>query len=157
MTPSSSDRRAAPADPRDPWSAIPTGAVIGTASVRRQSQLLHQRPDLRIELLRGNVRTRLNKVKAGGGMDASLLAVAGLRRLGLDGEAALILDPSIMVPAAGQGIIGITVRADDVLMRDLLAAIEDPEARRRNRREGAPGCARWLVPYPDRQLRTAAG
>ena len=62
-------------------------------------------------------------------VDASLLAVAGLRRLGLDGEAALILDPSIMVPAAGQGIIGITVRADDVLMRDLLAAIEDPEAR----------------------------
>jgi hydroxymethylbilane synthase len=118
-----------PADPSAPWSAIPTGAVVGTASVRRQSQILYQRPDLRMELLRGNVRTRLNKVKEGGGVDASLLAVAGLRRLGLDGEAALILDPSIMVPAAGQGIIGITVRADDVLMRDLLAAIEDPEAR----------------------------
>jgi hydroxymethylbilane synthase len=90
---------------------------------------LHRRPDLRIELLRGTVRTRLDKVKTGEGIDASLLAVAGLRRLGLDGEAALILDPDIMVPAAGQGIIGITVRAADVVVRDLLTAIEDPEAR----------------------------
>jgi hydroxymethylbilane synthase len=118
-----------PADPSDPWSAIPTGAVVGTASVRRQSQILHRRPDLHTELLRGNVRTRLDKVKMGEGIDASLLAVAGLRRLGLDGEAALILDPDIMVPAAGQGIIGITVRADDVQVRELLATIEDPEAR----------------------------
>jgi hydroxymethylbilane synthase len=118
-----------PANPCNPWSAIPTGAVVGTASVRRQSQILHRRPDLRIELLRGNVRTRLDKVKTGEGIDASLLAVAGLRRLGLDGEAALILDPDIMVPAAGQGIIGITVRAADVVVRDLLTAIEDPEAR----------------------------
>jgi hydroxymethylbilane synthase len=118
-----------PANPEDPWGAIPIGAVIGTASVRRQSQLLYRRPDLRIQLMRGNVRTRLNKVKTGDGADASLLAVAGLRRLGLDGEAALVLDPDIMVPAAGQGIIGITVRATDVSIQDLFASIEDPEAR----------------------------
>jgi hydroxymethylbilane synthase len=125
VTPSSLDRHA----------GLPIHAIRGAQfrpapwSGRLRSQILHRRPDLRIELLRGNVRTRLDKVKTGEGIDASLLAVAGLRRLGLDGEAALILDPDIMVPAAGQGIIGITVRAADVVVRDLLTAIEDPEAR----------------------------
>ncbi len=119
-----------PPDPADPFACLPAGAVIGTASVRRQSQILAARPDLRIEVIRGNVQTRLAKVKdpAGGPM-ASLLAVAGLKRLGLEGEAAVVLDPEAMVPAAGQGIVGVTVRADDVELLELLAAIEDAEAR----------------------------
>jgi hydroxymethylbilane synthase len=116
-------------DPADPWACLPAGAVIGTASVRRQSQILHVRPDLKVEMIRGNVQTRLDKVRAEGGPAASLLALAGLRRLGLEGEAALVLDPEAMVPAAGQGIVGVTVRADDVELLELLSAIEDAEAR----------------------------
>jgi hydroxymethylbilane synthase len=111
-----------------PFGAIPRGAVIGSSSVRRQSQLLHARPDLTVKLIRGNVGTRLGRVAAGE-FDASLLALAGLRRLGLEQEAALALDPEEMVPAAGQGIVGVTVRADDTELHELLAAIEDPEAR----------------------------
>ena len=114
-------------DPEDPWSAIPRGAVVGTASLRRQGQLLHARPDLRVEMLRGNVQTRLSRVR-GGEVAASLLALAGLRRLGLEGEAAVVLDPEVMVPAAGQGIVAVTARAEDAELRALLAAIEDPEA-----------------------------
>ena len=112
-----------------PFDALPAGAVIGTNSVRRQAQLLHARPDLRMALLRGNVQPRLAKV-ARGECDASLLALAGLRRLGLEQDATLLpLDPALMVPSAGQGIVGITIRADDSSLRDLLAGIEDPEAR----------------------------
>jgi hydroxymethylbilane synthase len=102
--------------------------VIGTSSVRRQAQLLHARPDLSVATLRGNVQSRLAKLEAGI-CDASLLAYAGLRRLGLAEQASVVLDPDAMVPAAGQGIIGVTVRADDVELRELLAAIEDPEAK----------------------------
>jgi hydroxymethylbilane synthase len=115
-------------DPEQPYAALPTGAVIGTSSVRRQAQLLHARPDLRIVTLRGNVQTRLDKLAAGA-CDASLLALAGLRRVGLAEVPKLVLDPSVMVPAAGQGIIGITARADDTELLDLLAGIEDPEAK----------------------------
>jgi hydroxymethylbilane synthase len=116
-----------PTDPADPWAVLPRGAVIGTSSVRRQAQLLAVRPDLSVTTFRGNVQTRLEKVR-GGEVAASLLALAGLRRLGLESEAAVILDPETMVPAAGQGIVGITVRADDTELRELLAAIEDREA-----------------------------
>jgi hydroxymethylbilane synthase len=115
-------------DPWNPWDCLPYGAIIGTASVRRQAQLLHARPDLRIEVIRGNVGTRLNKVSASS-YAATLLAYAGLRRLGLAAQASLVIHPELMVPAAGQGIVGITVRASDHQMRELLAAIEDPEAR----------------------------
>jgi hydroxymethylbilane synthase len=116
------------ADDVDPYAALPNGAVIGTSSVRRQAQLLHARPDLRITTLRGNVGTRLGRVKSGE-VQASLLALAGLKRLGLEGEASVVLDAETMVPAAGQGIVGVTVRATDTELRELLAAIEDPEAR----------------------------
>lgn len=116
------------ADASDPLAALPGGAVIGSSSVRRQAQLLHSRPDLRITLLRGNVQTRLDKVAAGG-VHASLLALAGLRRLGLEHRATVVLDPEAMVPAAGQGIVGITVREDDAELRELLGGIEDREAR----------------------------
>lgn len=115
-------------DPADIWSALPVRARIGTASVRRQAQLLHARPDLSISLLRGNVRTRLDAIGSGR-FDGTLLALAGLRRLGFEGEIAAVLDPEAMVPSAGQGIVGITVRTEDHRLRELLAAIEDPEAK----------------------------
>jgi hydroxymethylbilane synthase len=114
-------------DPADPFELLPAGATIGTTSLRRQAQLLHARPDLRITLLRGNVHGRIEKIMRGDCM-ASLLAVAGLRRLAVETRY-LPLDPEAMVPAAGQGIIGITVRAEDTPLRELLAGIEDPEAR----------------------------
>ena len=120
--------RCGAADPAQPLAALPAGARVGTSSVRRQAQLLHVRPDLTVIPLRGNVQTRLDKV-TGGACDATLLALAGLRRLGLDRHAAAVLDAETMVPAAGQGIVGVTVRADQTELHELLAAIEDPEAR----------------------------
>jgi hydroxymethylbilane synthase len=115
-------------DPADPYGCLPAGALLGTSSVRRQAQILALRPDIRITTLRGNVQTRLDKV-ASNQCTASLLALAGLRRLGLDQRASLILDPEIMVPAAGQGIVAVTVRENDLALRELLAAIEDRTAR----------------------------
>ena len=115
-------------DPADPYAVLPPGALVGSSSVRRQAQLLHARPDLRVGMFRGNVQTRLAKVRAGE-VSASLLALAWLKRLGLAAEAGVVLDPEAMVPAACQGIVGITVRADDIELRSLLAAIEDQEAR----------------------------
>ena len=115
-------------EPEAPFATLPAGAVIGTASVRRQAQLLHARPDLGVVTLRGNVGRRLDKIAAGA-CDASLLAQAGLRRLDLQHRAAIVLDPHLMVPAAGQGIVGVTVRADDIALRELLGAIEDPTAK----------------------------
>jgi hydroxymethylbilane synthase len=115
-------------DPADPFACLPSRALLGTASVRRQAQLLHARPDLRVITLRGNVQTRLAKIEAGD-CAASLLALAGLRRLGLEDRASVVLDADAMVPAAGQGIVGITVRADDTELHELLAAIENPEAK----------------------------
>jgi len=79
-------------------------------------------------MMRGNVQPRIDKVMRGD-CTASLLALAGLRRLGLESAATLALDPDAMVPSAGQGIVGITVRAEDVVLRELLSGIEDPEAR----------------------------
>ena len=111
-----------------PLDALPAGAVIGTSSVRRQAQLLHLRPDLAMVGLRGNVQTRLARI-AEGACTASLLALAGLRRLGIEASGAVVLDPAFMVPSAGQGIIGVTVRADDTELRELLGGIEDPEAK----------------------------
>ena len=111
-----------------PLDRLPLGAVIGTNSLRRQAQLLHVRPDLRITLLRGNVQQRIEKVRRGD-CDASLLALAGLLRLGLANAATVVLDVDTMVPSAGQGIVGITTRSADTHLHALLAGIEDPEAR----------------------------
>jgi hydroxymethylbilane synthase len=116
------------ADPADPYAILRHGAIVGTSSVRRQAQLLHARPDLQMRLIRGNVQSRLGKIRDQQ-YDASLLALAGLRRLGLEHEATMVIEPDIMVPAAGQGIVGVTVRESDIELRSLLAAIEDPEAR----------------------------
>jgi len=115
-------------DSGNPFACLPAGAVIGTASLRRQSQILAARPDLRIELIRGNVQRRIDTVRAPDGPAATLLALAGLRRLGLEHEAGVVIDPEAVVPAAGQGIVGVTVRADDVELLELLSAIEDREA-----------------------------
>jgi len=110
-------------DPGNPLASLPHGALIGTSSVRRQAQLLAVRPDLRIGMMRGNVQTRLARVH-GGHVSATLLAIAGLKRLGMEREADLVLEPEIMVPSACQGIIGITVREDDDELRELLGAIQ---------------------------------
>jgi hydroxymethylbilane synthase len=137
-------------DAADPFAALPRGAVIGTSSVRRQSQLLHRRPDLTVVMFRGNVQTRLRKL-AEGEAAATLLALAGLRRLGLDPEGSVAIDPDTMVPSAGQGIVGVTVRADDTELRELLAAIEDPEAR------AVSGAERALLAALDGSCRTPIG
>ncbi len=115
-------------DPRDPYATLPHGAVIGTSSVRRQAQMLHVRPDLRMQLMRGNVQTRLDKL-ARGDCDATLLALAGLRRLGVEAAASVIIDPDIMVPSAGQGIVGVTIRESDTALCQMLAGIEDAQAK----------------------------
>ena len=90
--------------------------------------MLHARPDLRIETIRGNVHTRLDRVRRGD-YAASLLALAGMRRLGLAHEASVVLDTDTMVPSACQGIVGVTVRANSTELRELLSAIEDPVAK----------------------------
>ncbi|HEX2941754.1 MAG TPA: hydroxymethylbilane synthase [Rhodopila sp.] len=115
-------------DPADPYAALPAGATIGTSSVRRQAQLLAARPDLRVVPMRGNVQTRLRKLGEGV-CQASLLALAGLKRLGMELPGAVVLQPEAMVPAAGQGIIGITARADDTAMLDLCARLQDAASR----------------------------
>src|SRR3954469_8619500 len=101
---------------------LPAGATMGTASLRRQAQTLHLRPDLKVELLRGRVETRLAKIESGA-FDATYLALAGLRRLGLAQHAASIVDPEAMPPAPGQGALAITARADDEKTLRLLAPL----------------------------------
>ncbi len=115
-------------DAADPYAAIPKNAVIGSASVRRRAQMQHARPDLNFALLRGNIGTRLARIDSGD-MAGTLLAYAGLRRLGLQDRASVVLSPEIMVPSACQGIIGITVRSADTELCAMLAAIEDSEAK----------------------------
>lgn len=102
--------------------SLPKGAAVGTSSVRRQGLLLRARPDLSIKLIRGNVETRLNKVTSGE-FEAAVLALAGLRRLGLDRRPHAILDPSIFPPSAGQGAIAVAIRANDERMTRFAAAI----------------------------------
>lgn len=106
---------------------LPAGAVVGTAGLRRQAQVLARHPHLKVEPLRGNVQTRLQKL-ADGVVDATLLAVAGLNRLGLTHHAASLLDPQEMLPAIAQGAIGITCRADDNRSLGFLTALIHPES-----------------------------
>ena len=120
-------------DPRDAFvsnhhatlMALPPGARLGTASLRRQVQARRLRPDLVIEVLRGNVGTRLRKLDEGR-HDAILLACAGLMRLGLADRIRERLDPEQFVPAIGQGIVGIECRRADVRCIDLLEPLHDP-------------------------------
>ena len=125
-------------DPRDAFIAraghpsakslreLPSGAVVGTASLRRQALVKHLRPDLKIMPLRGNVETRLRKLEAGD-FDATVLAVAGLKRLNLLAAVTSFLDPDEFVPAVGQGAIGIETREDDAKTRALVSAINDAD------------------------------
>ena len=131
-------------DPRDALVAkgarriaeLAQGAVVGTASVRRKAQLLHIRPDLAIVPLRGNVGTRLAKLESGD-LAATILAAAGLKRLGRFDGVASIIPADEMLPAAGQGIIAIEARADDRRVLDLIAAIDDDAASTSARAERA--------------------
>lgn len=107
------------------------GARIGTSSLRRVAQVRYLRADLDIVPLRGNVPTRVRKVKEGrDGLDAALLAGAGLERLDLEGQIAARLDPLDVMPAPGQGALGLEVRADDRPARDALAQLEEPASAR---------------------------
>lgn len=101
---------------------LPRGAVVATSSLRRRSQMLHRRPDLRVQDLRGNVETRLRKLEEQD-LDAIILAEAGLRRLGLESHITAILDRSWMLPAVGQAALGLECRADDVAVKELLASL----------------------------------
>ena len=102
---------------------LPRGATLGTASLRRQAIAKRLRPDLNVVPLRGNVETRLRKLDEGQ-VDATLLALAGLKRLGLAQHATRIMDVNEFLPAVGQGAIGIEARADDTRVRELLARID---------------------------------
>lgn len=118
------------ADPRDAFvskkhasfASLPQGAHVGTSSLRRQSQLLAARPDLRISAVRGNVETRLRKLDEGQ-FDAIVLASAGLTRLGLANRITEYLDSSLCVPAVGQGVIGIECKANDYVTRAFCAVL----------------------------------
>jgi hydroxymethylbilane synthase len=107
---------------------LPTGARVATGSLRRRAQLLHRRPDLRLEDIRGNVETRLRKLHEHG-YDGLVLAQAGLERLGLAGVIGEVLDPRWMLPAVGQGALGLECRADDTVTRSLLATLNDAATR----------------------------
>src|SRR5262249_53426596 len=119
-------------DPRDalfsPHGAtlavLPRGARIGTAALRRQAQILALRPDLEIRLLRGNVGTRLAKLAAGE-VDATVLALAGLKRRGIAEQVTAVLSPEEMLPAVAQGAIGVEIRAHDDRIASLLAPLAD--------------------------------
>jgi hydroxymethylbilane synthase len=105
---------------------LPQGATVGTASLRRQAQTLHLRPDLKVEILRGRVETRLAKIESGT-FGATYLALAGLKRLGLENHAAGIVDAEAMPPAPGQGALAITARAGDEKTLALLAPLNIAE------------------------------
>ena len=117
-------------DVRDAWIStiapsmreLPPGALVGTASLRRGAMLKRMRPDLEIGLLRGNVQTRLRKVEAGE-FAGTLLALAGLKRLGLEAKATYLIPVEDFLPAAGQGAIGITARTGDMDVAAMLAPI----------------------------------
>ncbi|MES3013652.1 MAG: hydroxymethylbilane synthase [Pseudomonadota bacterium] len=117
-------------DPRDAFVAtryktlaeLPQGAVVGTSSLRRVVQLIAARPDLDVQPLRGNLDTRLRKLDEGG-FDAIVLAAAGLMRLGLAERIASRFEPEAMLPCAGQGALGVEVRADSHALREQLAQL----------------------------------
>jgi len=119
-------------DPRDAFISLvadsiddlPQGAVVGTASLRRQSQLLFRRPDLKVITFRGNVQTRLAKLEAGEAA-ATFLANAGLTRLGMTDRITTLIEPEDMLPAVAQGAIGIEIRSNDDATRERLVPLHD--------------------------------
>lgn len=103
---------------------LPQGAIVGTGSQRRRAQILHARPDLKMEDVRGNVDTRLRKLDEGQ-YAAIILAEAGLKRLKLDAHIAQVLPKELILPAVGQGALGLETRADDTATRTHLAPLDD--------------------------------
>ena len=122
-------------DPRDAllargklgFEALPRGARVGTSSLRRRSQLLARRPDLEVLDLRGNVPTRIARLEAGL-FDAIVLAMAGLRRLGMEAEVTERFDEETMLPAPGQGIVAVQIRSDDPATAAAVRRIHDPNS-----------------------------
>jgi hydroxymethylbilane synthase len=108
---------------------LPRGTRVGTSSLRRATQLRYLRPDLEVVSLRGNVPTRVRKVERGDGCDAALLALAGLERLSL-AQRATPIDPLEVMPAPGQGALGLEIRADDRATRDALRPLDDAASAR---------------------------
>ena len=104
---------------------LPRGATIGTSSLRRQAQFLNLRSDLNIEPLRGNINTRLRKLKEGQ-YDAIVLAYAGVKRLGWESEVTQVIDPEVILPAIGQGALGIEARLDDADTLGRISFLNDP-------------------------------
>ncbi len=137
-------------DPRDAWvsprfesvAALPQGARVGTSSLRRVVQLKAQRPDLDVQPLRGNLDTRLRKLDEGQ-YDGIVLAAAGLKRLGLAERIRAVIDPDWMLPAAGQGALGIEVREDATALRAALAAMTHTPT--------------WLAVHAERAVSRALG
>jgi hydroxymethylbilane synthase len=131
-------------DPRDAFVSnicnsldeLPHGARVGTSSLRRQSQVAARRPDLEIITLRGNVNTRLRKMDDGE-YDAIILAAAGLKRLEMEDRIKQCLDPSVSLPAIGQGAVGIECRSDDARINNLIAPLNDSKTQIRIRAERA--------------------
>ncbi|MCQ6560846.1 hydroxymethylbilane synthase [Paenibacillus mendelii] len=121
-------------DPRDclitngglTFDQLPEGALVGTSSLRRASQLKHIRPDLRMESVRGNIDTRIRKLETEG-FDAVVLAAAGLYRMGWEDRISSYVPVDVCVPAVGQGALGIECRVNDSGVRELLDMINDPE------------------------------
>ncbi len=105
---------------------LPQGAVVGTSSLRRQSQIRHIRPDLKVVEFRGNVQTRLHKLEEGVA-DATFLANAGLRRLGYEDKITSLVEIDEMLPAVSQGAIGLQIREDDTQMAALIAPLNHPK------------------------------
>ena len=147
-------------DPRDALCGadeLRPGMRIGTASVRRRAQLLALEPDLQIEPMRGNIDTRLRK-RLERGLDAIVLAACGLDRLGLSAEAGYRFDPDELLPEAGQGALALQVRAGE---EQLVAAVDDPETRRRVEAERAciaavgGGCLAPVAAHHDGERLTA--
>jgi len=134
-------------DPRDAFVSnqfssldeLPQGAIVGTSSLRRQCQLRSLRPDLQIKDLRGNVGSRLGKLDAGD-YDAIILASAGLIRLQLQQRIAAFIEPEIILPAAGQGAVGIECRDDDAITQQLISVLNDVDTRIRVTAERAMNC-----------------
>ncbi|WP_158736677.1 hydroxymethylbilane synthase [Alteribacillus sp. YIM 98480] len=126
-------------DPRDAYIAndhirlvdLPEGSVVGTSSLRRSAQLLAHRPDLKVQWIRGNIETRLRKLREEN-FDAIILASAGLERMGWGGDLVTeYLEPDVCIPAVGQGALGLECRNDDKEVLDLLAQLNDEAVRKR--------------------------
>ena len=127
--------------------ALPHGAVVGTASLRRQALVKRLRPDVSVVTLRGNVETRIKKLEAGE-VDATLLALAGLKRLGLADKATALLGADEFLPAVGQGAITIEARVDDARTHELLAKIDHADT------SVALACERAFLAVLDGSCRT---